>query len=467
MFRLAPLHALRESGVFAAAAQLIGRTSADAPRWLGWALLPLWLVGYFGLAGACALVWFARSWRTASASETWLALCGLCATVMALLLGAPGYSQLFFLYTGQVGLAVLAAMALDRGLLPRRPLIAVGVVLGLPLVLAAAIAIAGEVRRDLRKKEPNGLSAAYYEGLAWIRAHTPEDAILVAQHGEMLESVHAERAPRSRRTEQYTPAAHARGWQRGPKGWLWSPDYSHHLPRAPRAAHGLLRPPRREHDRRPARSAARRGARLRALRRARDALRRRAGLVVRDRARASVAAVRSGADDARVRERGAARAAAGEPALNAVRSSSQNPDMQPDYFVRPTTPADAEQNRATLARRVPESHTLVSRRSSRQQVARFSEGQLVVVQRGTGFVVGMTSHLALKPEWFDGQPGYEDLLGGWDLPNHVPPARAVLYTVELMIHPQHAASASEDSSSRHGRRWYALAAAFHSVVPLA
>ena len=63
----------------------------------------------------------------------------------------------------------------------------------------------------------------------WIREHTPHEAIVVAAHNEMLESVHAERAS-FHETELYAPQTHARGWKRGPVGWLWKSDYDTAFP---------------------------------------------------------------------------------------------------------------------------------------------------------------------------------------------------------------------------------------------
>jgi hypothetical protein len=229
MFRFAPLDTVRSSGLFAALAKRLGHTSADAPSALGWLALPLWTIFYFALAGAGALAWYLRERRTAGAAELYLACAALSATVVALALGAPGYSQLFFLYTGQLGLVLLAAKAFTQGLVPHAWRVPIAIVFGLPFLASAMVAIAGEVRRDLAQRDPLPLSNEYRAGLVWIREHTPHESIVVAGHNEMLESVHAERAS-FHETELYAPTTHARGWKRGPVGWVWESDYDTAFP---------------------------------------------------------------------------------------------------------------------------------------------------------------------------------------------------------------------------------------------
>ena len=89
----------------------------------GVALLPLllaWLVGFFGLAGLAAAFWLVRRDDRLSGAQAWaLSVVGT-AVVASLLVDAPGLSQLFLLYNGQLLLCLVAGAGLARAFPPRR-----------------------------------------------------------------------------------------------------------------------------------------------------------------------------------------------------------------------------------------------------------------------------------------------------------------------------------------------------------
>jgi hypothetical protein len=103
---------------------------------------------------------------------------------------APHYSELFFAYTGQVGLVVLAGCALagPRALAPRARVALL--VLGLPFLVAGAVRIWSSGHG--RPAEPPRL-ASWREGMDWLRRHSEPDAVVASRDGSMLVSVLAER----------------------------------------------------------------------------------------------------------------------------------------------------------------------------------------------------------------------------------------------------------------------------------
>ncbi|MCE9593630.1 MAG: hypothetical protein K8S98_05505 [Planctomycetes bacterium] len=223
MFRFAPGHALANQGFVASASELFAGRGAAPSAWMRLALAPLWIVGHFGLIGVAGLAFVLRRRSTLDSVERWLVLCAVGGTVFVLLFAAPGQSELFFLYNGELGLAVLAAVALVEGSISQRwrPIV-IGCFV-VPFALAGLLAVVRQVRRDFRTAEPpSNATAAYHDGLVWIREHTPRGAVLITYHGAMLVSVVGERAVFFE-TDEFTPAYNASSWSRGANGWKWSP----------------------------------------------------------------------------------------------------------------------------------------------------------------------------------------------------------------------------------------------------
>jgi hypothetical protein len=133
--------------------------------------------------------------------------------VPALLFDAHGISQLFFLYNGQVLLAVLAGGALAQAL--RRPL-SIGLLAVLGIVALPSLAKGGRLllsgpRQDFHtaaRAEPNTVRD-YAAGLAWLRAHASRGAVVFADNPSLLLSAFGE-CQLYYETGLYTP----RGWER-------------------------------------------------------------------------------------------------------------------------------------------------------------------------------------------------------------------------------------------------------------
>jgi hypothetical protein len=200
MFRLQPGTLVRSSGAFHALCALAGATDARggcvAPGWATVLALPLWVMGYLGLSAVAVLLARPGGRRPLGAFEAWVLLAVLFGLLPALLLHTWGVSQLFFLYNGQLLLAVLGGPALAA--LARRPRLLPAALL-LPFALPPALRVAREVPAglsrdsDARESRPAPLARRYREGLDWLRLRSAPDAVVVAAPGAMLVSVFAER----------------------------------------------------------------------------------------------------------------------------------------------------------------------------------------------------------------------------------------------------------------------------------
>jgi hypothetical protein len=206
MFRLFPFHAMHLSPAFGG---LRGASQALA--------FPLWLAAYLGPAGAGAAVFVLDRRKAIDRFSGLVVMIALAGVLLASAFGAPGLSQLFFLYNGQVGLAILAGAAyvdhLSRAA-PRRMVLAlVLAIFAAPVAAGAARELAASAAREVGGIEPTPeLQRQYREGLEWIRANTSPNALFVVGRGGMLISVFAERRT-FYETDFFMPQMHAWYWE--------------------------------------------------------------------------------------------------------------------------------------------------------------------------------------------------------------------------------------------------------------
>jgi hypothetical protein len=206
------------------AGQAAARFGPDALA--GLALLPLllaWLVGFFGLAGLAAVLWLVRRHDRPSRVQAWaLSVVGT-AVVASLLVDAPGLSQLFLLYNGQLLLCLVAGAGLARALPPRRGLAHLAWALLLllaasPSVAMVARALPSMIASDLQARERVAPSMAdeYARGLAWLRTHASRDGVVFADNPSLLLSAVGEQ-----RLYYETGLYTARAWEVGPGREPW------------------------------------------------------------------------------------------------------------------------------------------------------------------------------------------------------------------------------------------------------
>ena len=206
--------------------------AALAEHWLGTgalsgvAALPLflvWLTGFFGLVGVAAALWLARREDRLSATQAWALSLAAVAVVTSLLVDAPGLSQLFLLYNGQLLLCLFAGAGLVRAWPPRRSVADVAAVL---LLLVAALPSCVMVARALpamaasdaagRSSSPSRMHQDYAQALAWLRAHASRDAVVFADNPSLLLSAFGE-VRLYYESGLYT----ARAWELGPAREAW------------------------------------------------------------------------------------------------------------------------------------------------------------------------------------------------------------------------------------------------------
>jgi hypothetical protein len=220
MFRFVPGAALCASGLSYNLARGLGYDGLDPPLWFTLTLFPFWLALYLGPT-ALGVALFVRSRRVRwGAFESWLLANGIAGMALGVGLAAPGYSQLFFAYTGQVALAVIAAVGFDRF----RPRLASGSGLVAALIVALGlISLVPGIRQlelNLERGAPAGpLESRYLEGLAWLRAHAPEDAVLLTLHPILQLSVNAERRVFFE-SARFRPETHRLGWKQRKGRWI-------------------------------------------------------------------------------------------------------------------------------------------------------------------------------------------------------------------------------------------------------
>jgi hypothetical protein len=178
-----------------------------------------WLAGYLGLGGLSALLWLARERRPIGDTPVFILGVAAAGLLLALTLGtSSGLSQLFFLYNGQVLLAILGGAALAGAF--RSPgqgrWVAAALLLlafGPPMARHGATAVAEGLARDrwMASLAPAPAVRLYNEGLGWLRRHAPADAVIVTRHGAMVVSAYAERRS-FYETGFFSPRGHALRW---------------------------------------------------------------------------------------------------------------------------------------------------------------------------------------------------------------------------------------------------------------
>ncbi len=153
----------------------------------------LWLAGYLGLAGVAAAFWIVRHGREATSLQAWalgVAASGLAAS---LVVNAPGLSQLFLLYNGQLLLALFAGAAVVEACARPRRLasglaIAALALASVPTLHHVYVALPELVEqdKDLAAYVPPPVERDYAAGLAWLRAHASRDAVVWADNPSLL-----------------------------------------------------------------------------------------------------------------------------------------------------------------------------------------------------------------------------------------------------------------------------------------
>lgn len=217
MFHFAPALVVETSSSFPWIAERLGFAPASAPTWLALALTPVWIAGYLALIGF-AVISVPRARRRAWSAPEY-ALLGVAASglLLAWALAAPGQSQLFFLDNGQLALAILASASVllcKPTRIARVAALLVALALATPLALGTWHDVTLQLERDRNAREarPPPTQAAL-ETIAWLREHTPTDAILVRRKPDLLLSAFAERRS-FYETELHRPEHHVWGWEK-------------------------------------------------------------------------------------------------------------------------------------------------------------------------------------------------------------------------------------------------------------
>jgi hypothetical protein len=204
---------------------------AAAERWLGPEASPLaavplfvaWLAGYLGLAGVGTAVWLARREGPPGPGPSWALGVAAVGLATSLLLDAPGLSQLFLLYNGQVLLCLFAGAALAR--VTRRPFggaeaatFALLVLAALPTIHHAGRVLPAALRADVdsARAPASPLAGDYLDGLAWLRARAARDAVVFADNPSLALSAYGE-VRLFHETGTYT----ARAWEAGSSREPW------------------------------------------------------------------------------------------------------------------------------------------------------------------------------------------------------------------------------------------------------
>jgi len=192
-------------------------TAASAPSWLTALLAPAWLAGYLGLGGlgAIAFVLFRRDALTeAQVFALGVALAGV---GPVLLLGAQTLDPLFFLYNGQLLLAVLAGGGLVRAMRGRPT--SWGLVIALGLAALPSLHKAGRVLlarpgldQGAAARAPGSTIEDYASGLAWLRAHAVGDVVVFADNPSLLLSAFGE-CRMYYETGLYSPRGREEPWE--------------------------------------------------------------------------------------------------------------------------------------------------------------------------------------------------------------------------------------------------------------
>lgn len=184
---------------------LVGGEQNYAAAMLSWAPLaelgstPLALAHGAGAGGIALalLLFFGVSWagllaRRRAEPDLRPELGGLFAVALVAVLGmsAPGDSHLFFVYPGQLALALLLGIAVTPQSAQAR---AWWAWLAIALLLLMAQATTLSSLRARREHEPTPQERLHRAGQDWMRRELPGDAVLVVENRLKLHSVHSER----------------------------------------------------------------------------------------------------------------------------------------------------------------------------------------------------------------------------------------------------------------------------------
>jgi hypothetical protein len=197
MFHADPLGTMARSGFVAAV--------DDGPGGRLLLFLP-WLAGYLGPAGWLAALLLAQRRDPLARCIGWIGGAGM---ACALAVSAPGASERFFAYTGQIGLIVLAGTAIagEHALASRMRTPAL--VAAVPFLLAGFVRIghtASIERTDVSPEPP--YVEAWRDAMEWLRVHAEPESLVVSRSGTMLVSAMAERRSLFE-LAIYTPQHHA------------------------------------------------------------------------------------------------------------------------------------------------------------------------------------------------------------------------------------------------------------------
>lgn len=160
-------------------------------------LVLLWLLGFLGLAGVGAACWLATRRERLTAVQAWALSLAAVAVVASLLVDAPGLSQLFLAYNGQLLLCLFAGAGLVGAIPPRRRAdwaCAVALLLAaLPSAAMVARALPAMAASDLAGSvRPSPVTEEYARALAWLRANAARDAVVFADNPSLLLSAFGE-----------------------------------------------------------------------------------------------------------------------------------------------------------------------------------------------------------------------------------------------------------------------------------
>jgi hypothetical protein len=183
--------AFTSSGFAASAAAWFGQQALSGAQAL--LVLPLWLVGWFGLAGVAAACWLALRQGSLRPTQAWVLAVAAVALLTSLLMDTPDLSQLFLLYNGLLLLCLCAGAGLAQALPPRRGpaagvLAVVLVLAAVPSVVKLARGLPAAVASDAASRTwtPPGAAVEYGQALAWLRTHASRDAVVFADNPSML-----------------------------------------------------------------------------------------------------------------------------------------------------------------------------------------------------------------------------------------------------------------------------------------
>lgn len=230
MFRVAPWATAATSGMGAwllddARPQSLAALFARTPTWLDGLLITLpWLPCFLGLGGIGTLAWFASGRPSLRGVGPWILGTGLASMAAAVLLLAPGSSQLFFAYDAQMLMALTSGIGALELWRRRRGLAAALALLAVPFVVAGVGGVVRDLDERLRiARAGPKLWPAWCEGAAWLRASTDPGALLVTLDDGLLMTQFAERRV-ALAEAPYTPEVHATRWQEVDGQWRIGPS---------------------------------------------------------------------------------------------------------------------------------------------------------------------------------------------------------------------------------------------------